>query len=82
MKKQQPIHINLAPKLQEKVSKLEREILELQNSIWRHKRNEQRYKRALFEILGVQSEIVQESPQEAAKRHMELSRVLDENGDR
>lgn len=52
--KQPEYHIHLAPKLEEKVKKLEHQILELQNIIWRHKRNEQRYKRALFEILGVQ----------------------------
>jgi hypothetical protein len=56
-KKQLPIHIHLAPKLEEKVKKLEQQVLDLQNSIWRYKRNEQRYKKALFEILGAQLDV-------------------------
>ena len=56
LKKQPEYHIHLAPKLEEKIKQLDHQILDLQNKIWKYKRNEQRYKRALFEILGVHLE--------------------------
>ena len=55
-KKQPEYHIHLAPKLEEKIRLQSQQILDLQNKIWKYKRNEQRYKRALFEILGVHLE--------------------------